>query len=76
MKRKLLAVALALALIGMTGSGVTATESGPVVADYDVAEDLSPTPDDEKIVDGGSGCDTAIDGPSTNDEKIVDGGSC
>lgn len=80
MRKKLIAVALSLALIGMTGAHVTADAgSGPVVADHGVSEDLSSdlfSDGPPKYDDGGtnntlSQSVTASEGPP----KYDDGGT-
>lgn len=72
MYRKLLAVLLAVALLGMIGGGVTASDDGStMVADQDVS-----TSGDEKLEDGGGGTCSTTEFPvsTTGDEKLEDGG--
>lgn len=72
MYRKLVAIALALALLGVAGTAVTADEgAGPVVADHDVTEDLSLEPDGELDGGAGGGGDTCSVSPT----GVLDGGA-
>lgn len=68
MYRKLIAVGLALALLGVAGSAVTAEDGAdPVVADHDVEQELTPDPLDDEW----EKCSISTD----NDEWEKDGGS-
>jgi len=72
MYRKLVVIGLALALIGVGGTAVTADEgAGPVVADHDVTEDLSLEPDGELDGGAGGGGDTC----SISPDGKLDGGA-
>lgn len=70
MYRKLLAALVAVALIGMIGGAVTASEDRPAMVADDISEDDVTVDNDEPISCTGSG-----DLSPSNDEPFDDGGS-